>query len=247
MNPFKTTSKVLGTITLLCGSIAAPAQAGNVFFGEYQIGDTVNEAAQAEQEFLVQFDDIFIEDFEGFNAGDAASRENPLTLNFEDSTATLTGGGAIRNADFAGLHAISGENYWSLTYAEKLQDTYEIAFNQAQAAFGFWATDMGDFRADFSLNFTYEDGTSELVDIPHTVGIGNGSELYFGYLSPDKLFTDVEFLTDGPIRKDGFGLDNVTIATRDQVKSVPEPASVLGLLVIGSFGFKSARKRQLAK
>ncbi len=164
----------------------------------------------------------------------------------------MTGGGAVRDADFAGLHAISGDNYWSLTFAEEVQDTYNIQFNQPQAALGFWATDMGDFARRFSLKFTYEDGSTKLLEIPHTLGSKDASELYFGYLSTDRPFTNVEFLSDGPIRQDGFGLDNILIAIRDQFqsdesKSVPEPASLLGLFAVGASGLISARKHQFNK
>lgn len=235
---------ILGSALLFIGAASGQAQASsNIFFGETKLGDSVDSAAMAEQEFLSNFDNIYTEDFENFAVGQQASEENPIVLDFGYSTATLTGGGAVRNAGFNGLHATSGENYWSLTFAEQVQDTYSINFNQAQAAFGFYATDMGDAgRNNFKLKFTFEDETTEIVDIAH--GKTNAAELYFGYLNTEKLFTSVEFLANGPIRRDGFGLDDVTIGTIDQVVSVPEPTTVLGLLAVGALGIGAKRQRK---
>lgn len=223
-------------------STAAPAVA-QVFFGETLPGDTVDEAAETEAEFLANFDDAFVVDFEDFIVGEQASEENPIVLDFGYSTATLTGGGAVRDAEFNGLHAISGEKYWSLTFAEEVQDTYSIAFSEAQAAFGFYATDMGDAgNNNFALEFTFTDDTTETIEIPH--GSTNAAELYFGYLNTEKQFTSVEFLADGPIERDGFGLDDVTIVTLDRVLvSTPEPTTVLGLFAVGALGMALKRQR----
>jgi hypothetical protein len=240
----KNFATVIGSALLFVAATTGQAQAsGNIFFGETKPGDDVDLAAQAQQDFLSNFDNIYTEDFEDYTLGQQASEENPIVLDFGSSTATLTGGGVIRNADFNGLHATSGENYWSLTFAEQVQDTYSIDFNQAQAAFGFYATDMGDAgNNDFKLKFTFEDETTETFDIAH--GQTNAAELYFGYLNTDKLFTSVEFLANGPISQDGFGLDDVTIGTIDQVTSVPEPATVLGLLAVGALGIGAKRQRK---
>lgn len=225
-------------------STAAPAVA-QVFFGETLPGDTVDEAAQVEADFLSNFDDAFVVDFEDFPVGEQASEENPIILDFGYSTATLTGGGAVRDAEFNGLRPISGDKYWSLTFAEEVQDTYQIDFSEAQAAFGFYATDMGDAgNNDFGLRVTFTDGTDEILNIPH--GGTNAAALYFGYLNTDKLFTSVEFLADGPIERDGFGLDDVTIVTSDRViASTPEPATVLGLLAVGAMGMGIKRQRKV--
>lgn len=249
MKKLTTDLTILSCISILCASFASQAQAApQIFFGESPPGDSSNAATQAEQDFLSNFDNIFVEDFERFTPGESASVENPFILNFGDSTATLTGGGQVRDADFNGLHAISGLNYWSLTFGEQVQDTYNIEFDRSQAAFGFGATDMGDAGInDFSLKFLFEDGGEEVVNIPHTLGSPDASELYFGYLSPDRLFSSVEFLADGPIYRDGFGLDNVALGTREQVQSVPEPTSLLGMFVVAAFGKVLARKRKFVE
>lgn len=223
-------------------STAAPAVA-QVFFGETLPGDSVDEAAEIEADFLSNFDDAFVVDFEDLTVGQQASEENPIVLDFGYSTATLTGGGAVRDAEFNGLHAISGEKYWSLTFAEEVQDTYKIDFSEAQAAFGFYATDMGDAgNNNFALEFTFTDDTTETIDIPH--GSTDAAELYFGYLNTEKQFTSIEFLADGPIERDGFGLDDVTIVTLDRVLvSTPEPTTVLGLFAVGALGMALKRQR----
>ncbi len=76
MNKLKTKSIVFTVAFLLVKNFATSARAGEFFFGEYQPGDSTNEALQAEQDFLSQFDNILVEDFEGFNVGEIASAEN---------------------------------------------------------------------------------------------------------------------------------------------------------------------------
>ncbi|MGB3536256.1 MAG: PEP-CTERM sorting domain-containing protein [Microcoleaceae cyanobacterium] len=226
-------------------STSAPAVA-QVFFGETLPDDTVDEAAQVEADFLSNFDNAFVVDFEDFPVGEQASVDNPIILDFGYSTATLTGGGAVRDAEFNGLNAVSGEKYWSLTFAEEVQDTYSIAFSEAQAAFGFYASDMGDAgNNDFGLKISFTDDTTETIDIPH--GGTNAAQLYFGYLNTEKQFTSVEFLADGPIERDGFGLDDVTIVTPDRVitASTPEPATILGLFLVGALGIGAKRQRKI--
>lgn len=103
---------------------------------------------------------------------------------------------------------------------------------------------MGDAGInDFSLKFLFEDGGEEIVNIPHTLGSPDASELHFGYLSPDRLFNSVEFLAYGLISQDAFGLDNVALGTREQAQPVPEPTSLLGIFVVAAFGKVFARKR----
>lgn len=103
---------IFSGVSFLIASTTSQAQAApKIFFGESQLGDISSAATQTERDFLSNFDNIFVEDFESFTPGESASVENPFILTFGDSTATLRGGGQVRDADFNGLHAISGCNY----------------------------------------------------------------------------------------------------------------------------------------
>lgn len=232
----------VGTCLLL--GATGTAQAASLYFGEDDPDAGTNFARQAELDFLSNFIAADTEDFEDFDAGTTS----PLTLEIGDNEAELSGGGAVRDADFAGLHAISGEKYWSLTFDEVNQDTYTIAFDTAQSAVGFYATDMGDASAnDFQLKFFFEDGTTAIENIPHTQNSdANAYELFFGYINPDLSFTQIEFLADGPISGDGFGLDDITIGRRDQIQaSVPEPTSTLTLFGAAAVGLLWRNKRRI--
>lgn len=230
--------------TLLTLSVATSSQAAQFYYG--LSGDTnpavSMTAKEAENAFLAKFKNIYVEDFESYPTGTTAFGNNTLDIDFKNgATATLSGGGAIRDAEFQGLHGISGNKYWSLTYGEQVQDSYTISFSQGQAAVGFYTTDMGDAgKNQFSLQLKYDDNSEQTVILPH--GDTNASEFYFGYLDPTKLLKSITYLANGPINKDGFGLDNLTIANAEQIKPVPEYTSIFALFAVAALGAGSLVK-----
>ncbi|MEB3885496.1 PEP-CTERM sorting domain-containing protein [Lyngbya sp. CCY1209] len=235
-------ASAIGTCLLL--GATNTAHAASLYFGEDDPDAGTNFAGKAELDFLSNFIAADTEDFEDFDAGTTS----PLTLEIGGNEAELVGGGAVRDDDFEGLHAISGEKYWSLTFGELDQDTYTIAFDTAQSAVGFYATDMGDAGVnDFKLKFFFEDGTTAIENIPHTQSAdANAYELFFGYINPDLSFTQIEFLANGPIPEDGFGLDDITIGRREQLRaSVPEPTSTLALFGVAAIGLFWRNKRRV--
>ena len=54
------------------------------------------------------------------------------------ATATLSGAGKVSDMEEYGVHPLSGENYW-LTNAGQ-NDSFRVDFDEAVAAFGFFAT-----------------------------------------------------------------------------------------------------------
>lgn len=240
-------ASAIGTCLVL--AIGSTANAGNLYFGEDAPNTGTNFAREAELNFLSNFNEVYTEDFEGFTTGMTSPVDNPLMLQLGSNQAQLIGGGAVRDAEFNGLHSVSGDKYWSLTFAEKVQDTYTIAFDTAQSAVGFYATDMGDAGSNnFGVKFYFEDGTTSIENIAHTQNTqANAYKLFFGYVNTDLAFNKIEFLSDGPIRKDGFALDDLTIGRSDQLKaSVPEPASTLGLFGVAALGLVLRNKRQVS-
>lgn len=240
LNTLATVGVAISTLGL-----ASPSQAAQFYYGLTGDSrpDVTLSAQEAEASFLANFENVYVETFEGFPKGTTAAGGNVLNIDFlNGADAVLSGGGAIRDAEFEGLHPISGNNYWSLTFGEEVQDTYTINFTQGQAAVGFYTTDMGDAGQNlFSLRLNYEDNSEELVSLPH--GNLNASEFYFGYLDPNRLLKSITFLANGPINKDGFGLDNLTIANKDQVTTpVPEYSSVVSLLGLAVLGATSLLK-----
>jgi len=250
------TAKLLstGALSLLAVLGATnPAQAFDLYFGEDlnfngtgntrdRLTETPNASA-AESAFLSRFDTIGTETFEDFALG----TEDPLALNFEGAaTATLSGSGEISDWVQYGVHPISGEQYW-LTRAGQ-NDNFTVSFDQAVAAFGFYATDIGDVGAKVNLEVGLANGETRIIDLAHNETRGqSGSVLYQGILaeSEDELFTSVRFVTTNG-RGDGFGFDNMTVGTFEQLQSVPEPASLLGLAAIAGAAALKRKRDQSA-
>jgi hypothetical protein len=119
---------------------------------------------------------------------------------------------------------------------------FTIDFSNPVAAFGFSATDIGDFGGRLQLTLT--DGSTQTVAVPHTVLGPGGSVLYFGIIDRDNPFTRVVFTNSNPVL-DQFGFDDMTIADAQQVipAAVPEPGSVAIWAALGLLGAVYGRRR----
>ncbi|MGF1529120.1 MAG: hypothetical protein ACFCBW_20400, partial [Candidatus Competibacterales bacterium] len=112
---------------------------------------------------------------------------------------------------------------------------FAVDVDRPISAFGFYATDIGDFEGQLIL--TLLDGTTEVFNINtnNTDGSGgdtSGSVFYLGILGEDEteVFTSVEFATTTGTG-DRFGFDDFTIGTFSQISPVPNPApfALMGL------------------
>ena len=259
MTAFTKLKILLPLLTVLFSGLVAekPARAAALtFFGEDlptvkdQPLDLTPNADQARDNFLSSLTDVQIEDFEGLAIGSAA----PLTLDFGETAATLTGDGDVKSEASAGTYAISGQQYWSWTSSNTSPDEqFSIQFEEAQAAFGFSATDVGDTFGGSGLIVSFGLANGETLDVPlnnSRAGDGNvgGSALFFGYIDPENLFTSVTFKSDRLIAWDGFGFDDLIIGTSEldepEPTEVPEPSSLLGLLSLGLFYFSTTRRKK---
>ncbi|MDA8094832.1 MAG: PEP-CTERM sorting domain-containing protein [Betaproteobacteria bacterium] len=174
-----------------------------------------------------------------------ASGVTTVPVNFANGvTATLTGG-TIQNYSSAGRFAISSPNYYNT-----FSDTFDIGFSSPIAAFGFYATDIGDFGGQLTLTLTDINNAHTSLTVPNLIGSGgsqpeNGSVLYYGFYDTGDTYTNVTFgNSSGGV--DGFGFDNFSVGTASQVvprPTVPEPPSI-ALLGVGLVALSAVRRRR---
>lgn len=154
------------------------------------------------------------ESFEGFAAG-----EVPSILRFGVSSANVSGNRIVITQDdpsiaFEGVFAVSGINYLGLGLSADGEESFRLDFDTPQSAVGFFGVDIEVNR--FELRIARPDGSVEVASVPVTVPQGSGGVFYFGIIDPQRPFTSLEFRNLG-FRDDGFGFDDMTIATPEQV------------------------------
>lgn len=196
---------------------AGVAQAAPVvFFGEDPgLGEATPLASwpnsdAARNAFFGNLVGVGTEDFEGVAPGTGA----PLPIAFPGAgTATLQGNGILTEVlgggtNGFGRYPISGTRYWESS------DEFGITFDQPVAAFGFYATDIGDFQGQLTLVLT----NGEVVNlvVPNSIGGTGGSVIYYGFYDAENQYTSVIFGNTAP-GVDFFGFDDMTIGSLQQL------------------------------
>ena len=193
--------------------------------------------------------------FEDRLNGDTA----PFNVNFAGSssstiTATMQGDGTVLSAAASGRFntTTGGTNYWRAKAGGAgtgSAGSFSIAFNTAISAFGFYATDVGDFEGGLSLVLSPASGPDVTMAVPNTVGAASGSLLFFGFFDAAASYTKITFLTSGSsTTPDFFGFDDFIVADRGQISApgtLPEPTSLaLAGLALAAAGFAARRNRR---
>jgi len=175
--------------------------------------------------FAAQVPTIDVETFESFNLG-----SSPSLLHFAGDQAVLTGtprtiyNVTSPHGTMNGTYPTSGAKF---LISAANSGGLTLTFDTAQAAFGFYATDIGDGGGRLRLEFIGANGVSH-QEVPSMAGVLNsGSRFFFGYIDTAATFTQVRFLYSSS-SGDGFGLDDLMVGRAAVVidPSVPEPASV---------------------
>lgn len=233
---------------IVCLVLAAASYAGGpaaavplIFFGEDVAGGSlpVPNASAAQASFLSRLTGVRVENFEGVAVG----TQFPFNITFGADTATLSGTNTavntgVQNAGILGRFAISGSNYLDVGSTDAA--SFKLTFTAPQAAFGFFATDIGDFSGQLGISLN----GGAVIAVNHTLNAPDGNGLFWGIIDVSSPFTTVEFKNiAGGTLADAFGFDDFTIGRAEQVVSVPLPGT-LALLSLGLAGLGWSRRRK---
>jgi len=188
------------------------------------------------------------ETFEAIAATDAVYADRNITLTFGAQQAVLAGWGLVMdspppntdnpiNGIPSGVYPTSGNRAWLSA------DDFELRFDEAQVALGFYGVDIGDFNGQLTLDLVHADASTTHVLASSGSRDAGGSVQYFGVLSIDRPFVAVRFGNSAPVGYDGFVFADLTIGTAAQIAPVPEPATVVMLLAGLAIVGKLARRR----
>ena len=235
---------------------ATPATALTVYFGEnltpnFQVTGAPVIARNA---FHAALTGVGTETFVSY-----LSNTQIQTLTFAGSSGDIMGtvglgftgnGGGVYARYFGsfGTYPTSG-----VTLAEARED-FSITFDTPIAAFGFYATDIGDFASQLGVTLRRPGGADTVLTIPHTVsarGVNSDSLLFWGVIDQANPFTSIGFSHSNA--EDLFGFDDLIIGDVGQVvdpgsgTAVPEPTTwALMMVGIGVAGAMLRRRRSLA-
>lgn len=219
---------VMTLVVTVFGAASAAYAAPETFFGE-----DLNPGTQGEQNppltthpnsdaardrfYARLLNGVETETFEALADGTVP----PFQLTFGPDHATINGLVEIwqfPHSGYSGHYPTSGSSF--LNVDSQSGSTFHIDFDAPQAAFGFYASDVGDGGARLSIVLHHPGGPDTSFVTPNTVNGESGSLLYFGVLDPDDPFDGVTIERSPVSESDGFGFDDMVIARAASVVPV---------------------------
>jgi hypothetical protein len=209
--------------------------------------------------FLGGLEGVGNEDFE--SPGHTAGTVAPLALTFPGAlTATLQGAGCVDTTiavigqcgatlvnSNPGRWATSGLQFWEVSSG----GTFQISFGSTPiSAFGFYATDIGDFDNQLIIDLKATDDTVTSLTVGHSLNLPNSANslLFWGFIDTSVAYKEIAFRNAGT-GGDTFGFDDMVIGALSQVCppggcQVPTPGTLpLAALALFGLGAGVARRR----
>lgn len=238
---------VAGTALLF----ACSTNAALTWFGEDLDGGAVParfpNVEAARSAFLASAGKTGTESFEGYTTGDGlmAGARPPFALDFGVVSAQITSGfGHVEVWEHAlgGRYPVTGRNYLLMVGHPQLTTFVDLAFAAPVRAFGFSATDVGDYAESLSLAVTTLRGGTTVLDIAHARDSldANGALFFFGVVSDDPI-TSVR-IRNAPISAGTpiVGFDDMIVARVMDPNlgefKLPVPEASMGVLMATGLG-----------
>jgi hypothetical protein len=226
--------------------VAGTAQAAPmVFFGQDKFPDFVlTKSPAARASFLSNL--VVGVGSEGLET-QSAGNVGPLGLSFPGSsgsiTATLTGDGTVVDTSGAGDFNTTpgGNNWWQTDHGD-----FTVSFSKPIAAFGFYATDVGDAASGGLVTLKLTDINNVVSTLMINSALGtDGTQLFYGFFDRLNTYKSIAF-GNTSAGGDNFGFDDMVIGDFGQLKPVtpvlPLPGT-LALVSLGLLGVALVRRR----
>lgn len=111
----------------------------------------------------------------------------------------------------------------------QISSSAAIAFSPAISAVGFYGTDFGDFDGSMVVRMrNATTGVTTTHALPAAISGPNGNLLFWGFMSDSETFDQITIATADASTTDLFGIDDLIVATSNQVGAISANPSAAG-------------------